>query len=32
LANFFNIYDYVNFIEAKKITNDTELKQHFKFT
>jgi len=29
LANYFNIYNYVNFIEAKKISNDTELKQHF---
>ncbi|MCX6789391.1 MAG: hypothetical protein NTZ42_02160 [Candidatus Gribaldobacteria bacterium] len=32
LANFFNIYNCVNFIEAKRITNDTELKQHFKLT
>jgi len=30
LANFFEIDDYVNFIEAKKVSNDEELKRHFK--
>jgi len=30
LANFFNIYDCVNFIEAKRISNNEELRRHFK--
>ena len=32
LANFFEIYDYVNFIEAKKVSNDEELKRFFEIT